>query len=164
MTITITNPTVTIKAQGVTREIDASTFHPDAVEAIFTYGLRRWFQDNVNSKAAAHRNADETFDAEQLVSDRMEQAISGEITSRGESTETFTPLENAVYDVATKARKAKGWTELAAAWDASKGLTTPERKRAILDAVESLDKKRHKALTDRAQSMLDVFDGLEIDA
>lgn len=85
----LTNTIVSVTAQGHSAEVDATDFHADSVAAIFAYGLRRWFQDHINSQAKAARDdgteitdkwAKETFDS------RLAQAVSGEITMRSAAT------------------------------------------------------------------------------
>ena len=86
LAITIAVRPLTVTTQGLDRTVDPSTFAPNAIAAIFAYGLRRWFQDNINSAAKVARDADATFDAESAFLDRLEQATSGDIASRGGST------------------------------------------------------------------------------
>lgn len=82
-TINITVSPVTTKAQNVIREIDPTTFHTDTLTAVFEYGLRRWFQDSINSQAHVARQAETDFDAEAAFAERIAQAVSGEINRRG---------------------------------------------------------------------------------
>lgn len=81
--ITITASTVTTKAQSIVRDIDPTTFHADTLSAIFEYGLRRWFQDSINSQAHVARQAESEFDADAAFNERIAQAVSGEINRRG---------------------------------------------------------------------------------
>lgn len=78
----ITETKTAIRVQGHTTEVDATEFHQDAINAIFVYGLRRWIQDHVNSVAKNLRDNDESVNAEELVTARIAQAVSGEITMR----------------------------------------------------------------------------------
>ena len=83
----ITVKKVTVKAQGETREVDPTTFAQAAIDGQFTYGVRRWFQDHINSLAKNYRDDnDGEAPSAQWVADafdsRLAQAVSGEITMR----------------------------------------------------------------------------------
>lgn len=113
--IKVTEPTVTIKAQGVVREVDASEFHADSINAIFTYGLRRWVQDHVNSVAKSHRDEGETFDAESLVAARIDQAVTGEINMRNGTPSD--PLDQYRIAVLRDFMRTENGADLKAAYD-----------------------------------------------
>lgn len=83
--ITIKSAPLTVRAQGIDREVNPSDFHADALESIFAYGLRRWFQDNVNSAAHVHKSSDATddFDVGAAFDARHEQAVTGNVHIRG---------------------------------------------------------------------------------
>lgn len=142
--------TVAFKAQGVESAVDVTTLHADAIAAIFTYGMRRWMQDHVNSAANLHGKTIEdakekglpvpaAFDPESCIAARIAQAVEGKLSIRAESSgPTFTAQEEAVYAVAVEVKGVKGWESLAAAWKAAKGMGTDDRKTTILKAVAAL--------------------------
>lgn len=90
LAITIAARPITVTTKGIDRIVDPSTFHSNAVAAIFAYGLRRWFQDNINSAAKVARDAEADFDLEASFLERLEQATSGDIAAR--STSTLDPM------------------------------------------------------------------------
>jgi len=125
--ITLPATPIAITAQGHSAEVNPADFHPDAIEAIFTYGLRRWFQDNINSAAAVARNAEAPFDAAASFTDRLGQATTGTISTRGAGTDpAIATNRRAVREL------AKSHTALAAAIKATEA--GPDRD-ALLDAI-----------------------------
>lgn len=148
---------VAFKAQGVESSVNVDTLHADAIAAIFTYGMRRWMQDHVNSAANLHAKTIEdakekglpvppAFDAESCIAARLAQAVEGKLSIRAESSgPAFTAHEEAVYAVAVEVKSVKGWESLAAAWKAAKGMSSDDRKTTILKAVAALpDTQRGK--------------------
>jgi len=127
------------------------------------YGARRAYQDFGNSKAKTLRDAGETADPDAIFSERHAMFVSGEFNTRGTgSGETFSDMENMVYDIAAEARAMPGWSELQTTWTGCKGMTTDERKRAMLDCVESLDKKRRGKIESAAKDRLESLAALAI--
>lgn len=155
--------TVAARVCGVDQSIDIASFADESIAYAFTYGVRRLFQDNGNSIAKAKRDAGENVDPEAIFAARMAQMEAGEFAARGNgSGETFTDEELALYDIAIEAKGKPGWQELATAYAACKGMTTDERRRAVLDAVLSLDKKRRDKLASIAKARLESLASLDI--
>lgn len=157
---------VHVTAQGESRVANAATFHPDTIAAIWTYGVRRWFQDSINSQAATNRNAiaeavakgekpPADFDVPAAFDARMAQAESGEVSARGESV-TFTDLENAMYDAAKSVRNESAWSVIGAAFKASTKAkeTTNERKARILATIAAMPEPARVALESAAKAAL----------
>ena len=166
MTNTVQIPAVSVlaKVQGVEFTVYPETFHANATAAIFAYGLRRWFQDHVNSQAKAHRDseAEDTFDAAACIDARLAQALSGEISTRGTAGPRLSAFEEALYDTAVLAKSGADWGDLATTWAAAKGLTTSERKAAILATIEAMVDERAEILRTVTQSRLDALAGLTV--
>lgn len=166
--LNLTADNFTVTAGGETRVINPADLHVDTVAAIFVYGARRWFQDYVNSTvhatmtaaAKAAKEAGESFDAEafratidvaEIMEARMEAARTGDFNVRGDGGESFTELENAVYDVAADMKKAK---PIAAAFKAAKGESTAKRKRLVIDAVYGMSDDAVKAIESAAKAAI----------
>lgn len=156
--------TVDAKAAGQSITLDVSSFHPDAIAAIFAYGARRWMQDHVNAAAHAFKQsgAEGTFDAQAVIAARIAQAVSGNMTVRaGGTSETFTAFENTLYEVAVGLRGESAWGAISTAWSLSKGKQTDERKRIILDTIETMPEPRRNALHDAAKQRLALAESLK---
>lgn len=160
-------PSIALSVQGADFEVDPSTFAPIALEAIFVYGVRRWFQDNINSAAHAVKTAraeaiakGETFTGEFNVKDafaaRLLVATSGELSAARvkSSGPAFTDLELAIYDVAVKSKTAPAFKPVLVAWNASKGADIADRRTAILSAVAALPDPARLALIRAAETDL----------
>ncbi len=83
--------TVSAIVQSNPVEMDLSTFHADTLAAIVTYGARRMMQDSINAQAAAHRKdkkAEGEFDVQAAVKHRLEQFVSGTLSTREASGDT----------------------------------------------------------------------------
>ena len=166
--------TVAAKVQGEAIAMDVAAFHPATIAAIFTYGARRWMQDHVNAAANNFKQAEQDalakgetfnggkpFDVQACINARLAQAVSGELTVRTANAEIFTAMDDAIYDVAVSVKGESGWKELATVWAAAKGLSTTERKRAILDCVAALDESRRAKLSRAAQIRVDAMNALK---
>ena len=125
--IKVTEPTVAIKAQGHVATVDATTFHEDAINAIFAYGLRRWFQDNINSQAKTLRDGDDDVDVQALFNARLDQALTGEITMR--NGEPSDPLETYIAQVA----RARMDAAAKAAYNAIDSVDQKARREFLVD-------------------------------
>ena len=164
--------TVDAKAAGVSITMDVNSFHSDAIAAIFAYGARRWMQDYVNAAAHSFKQAKaeaeakgETFaaefDAESVIAARIAQAVSGNMSTRTSGNgETFSAFDDTLYEVAVSVRASSKWPEISTAWSLSKGKPTAERKRLILDTIESLPDPRKLALHRVATERLALAESL----
>ena len=156
---------VDVTAQGHAATVHPGEFSPVALEAIFIYGVRRWFQDAINSQAHTHKKALEAgevsteFDAAAAFLARLEQAKTGQITARATSTEpAFTAFDEYLYKTASDAKAA--FPAIAKAIKDAKGLSTDDRKRAILAAVAALPDAQRTALHNAAQTTLSAMQAL----
>ena len=160
-------PAVDLSVQGETFTVDPTSFAPIALEAIFTYGVRRWFQDNINSAAHAHKLAKAEaeakgeaftgdFDVQAAFTSRLQAATSGELSpARGRSASpAWSPLEEAMYTVAAESRTAPAFKPVLVAWGEAKGASAAERKSIILRAVASLPPKALAAIRSAAEARL----------
>lgn len=152
---------IAIESQKTQFEVDPSTFDAIALEAIFTYGVRRWFNDHVNSQAAAHRDNvkdGSTFDVKAVFAARLACAVSGELSpSRAKNSENaLSAFDESLYAVAVENKALPPFAALKKAWADSKGMDTAERKAAILKAVAALPEKLNLALRNAAQSRVDM--------
>ena len=161
--LTLTAQDVEFAAQGVTDTFNLSTAAPLAIEGIIAYGIRRWFQDYVNSQAHAFKlaaaeakakgktfNDGKPFDAAACIAQRREQAVTGEIRARGESGPSFTPEQDAAYEIIAHADTRKAVPALAKAWIACKGMTSGERKTVMLDALTDMPEAFRDHVTAKA--------------
>lgn len=143
--------TVVVKAQGTTQTVDLSTFHSDTIDAILTYGTRRWFQDNINSIAKTLRDNNEPVDAAALFAARLEQAMTGQITMRnGTPTD---PLDTYRIAALREHMKADPNGELKKAHDAivdKESSVQSRERRAFLLSVAA---KYAKAVDKRANEL-----------
>lgn len=132
--------TVEAKAQGETVILDVASFHPETIAAVFTYGARRMLQDHVNSAAHQHKASDakDEFDAPACIAARIAAFNSGTIGQRASGGETFTREDDELYALVIGLRGNSAWGPIATAYSLSKGLSTAERKRAVLTAFESM--------------------------
>ena len=164
---------VALAAQGKEFTVDPAEFSPVALEGIMAYGIRRWFQDHINSAAHAVKKAKEEaavkgeaftgdFDIDAAFAARLESAKTGNLSPAraASSSPAFTPLEETIYALAVEI-KAK-LSPLAAAWSDSKGLPTAERKATMLKAVAALPDAVRGKLTSAAQTRLDALSGLDL--
>ena len=85
---------IAFKAQGVEGSVDvAKEIHAESFGDVFTYGVRRWIQDNVNSAAnSAAKAGVENFDAKACVADRLKQLATGETRTRGTGAPGLDPV------------------------------------------------------------------------
>lgn len=147
--------TVESKAQGETVILDVSAFHRETFAAVFTYGARRMLQDHVNSAAHQHKqsNAKGDFDASVCIAARVTSFNSGTIGLRASGGDTFTREDDELYALVIGLRGNSAWGPIATAYSLSKGLSTAERKRAVLNAFESMPEaakaKAHEAVADK---------------
>lgn len=133
--------TVEAKAQGIAVTVDVAAFAPESIGIAFTYGVRRMVQDHVNSAAHQFKSSDAEgeFDAQACIDARLAAFANGSLLTRGNTvTESFTREDNAIYDLVIGLRGNSAWGAIATAWTLSKGLSTTERKRAILAAFDTM--------------------------
>lgn len=161
---------IELAAQKADFTVDPSTFSAIALESVFTYGVRRWFQDHIN--AAAHTfklaaqdaeskgavfNDGKPFDVAACFAARLEAAVTGILSAP--RTKSGAPglsaFDESLYVAAYDARKNPAFKPIAKAVAASKGLDTSARKEIVLLAVSGLPEKLSAALRAVAQSKID---------
>jgi hypothetical protein len=96
------NLSLTVTAQNVALDVTPADFAAEALESIFAYGVRRWFQDNVNSAAKIARDAGVEFDALAAMNARLEAAKTGVIRTRGAASASADPLDAYRITIARK--------------------------------------------------------------
>ena len=95
-------------------------------------------------------NDGKPFDAAACIAQRREQAVTGEIRARGESGPSFTPEQDAAYEIIAHADTRKAVPALAKAWIACKGMTSGERKTVMLDALTDMPEAFRDHVTAKA--------------
>lgn len=173
--VTFSISPVELQAQGAAFTVDPADFAAIALEGVFTYGVRRWFQDNINSAAHTFKlaaaeakakgesfNDGKPFDVQAAFTARLESAKSGVLSApRNSSGPALSAFDEELYVVAVDV-KAK-LPALAKAWTDSKGLATAERKAAILATVAALPATQLAKLKAATQTRLDAKAGLDFD-
>lgn len=71
---------------SVKAKIDFDALPEKTREAIIVYGVRRWFQDYMNSQAKIDRDAGNTPNMQALFDKRLEMATTGNFGQRGPAT------------------------------------------------------------------------------
>jgi hypothetical protein len=139
---------VVAKIDGETWTIDPSEMPAVTLSTWMTYGARRWYQDHINSAAAAHRKGEESkpesdrvpFNYAQALESRHAQALDGDMTSRATAA-PVNPLGKFALEVLRDYLAAKARDGSASAFDklTAKGLadckTTQERRDLALAAL-----------------------------
>jgi len=136
------------------------------------YGIRRWFQDKLNSEAhavklarhaakAAGEEFTGNFGVQAAFTARLESAVSGVLSAPRSSSSipAFTPIEEALYDSAYKNRSAL--PAIAAALKAAKGEDTNTRKLAVLSAISSLPEAARAILQSTAEATVALAAALQ---
>jgi hypothetical protein len=148
---TFENTTVNVTAAGIDTQVDVTKFDPASIQYMFEYGVRRAFQDNINSKAHAAKKKGEPFDAQAAFDARLEQAVSGDMLSRG---------EGAGYDEMDLARISVARGIITHNKDA-KGKPTFAKDKAAYDAIPSKEQAARAAfLLEWAQAKGEAVDKL----
>ncbi len=148
----------------------------DMIARAFEYG---WQQGNADSASGAARDAvpskitdglegdarkaaeDEWMAVETngptIIAERVAQIkasiarkLEGDWKVKTATGVTFTPLQAALYNVATKIKGNSGWSDMATVFVGLKGTPTRERVETVLAFVESLDAKRKAAISSAA--------------
>ena len=104
--------TVTIQVQGFNTVIDVSTLPLESLHACIAYGVRRKYQDSINSAAAAIRDEGGKPDGKALFDAFHKRVIEGELGVRGESV-SADPLDKyrreIVRETLSRDKDGKGW-------------------------------------------------------
>lgn len=173
--LTLSISSVELAAQGLEFSVDPADFAAVALEGILTYGIRRWFQDNINSAAHTFKlaaqeskakgetfNDGKPFDVQAAFQARLEQARSGVLSApRAKSgLAGLTPYDETLYAISVESKSAPAFKPILVAWGLSKGLGTLERKIAILRAVSELPVTARTALHRAAESRLALAEAL----
>jgi len=163
---------------GASVAVELAKVHADLWEAFATEGLAEYIRDaRASALAVAYAKAtgeegdpdtrkawgEENPDlvraeSQAMMESAVESAYAGERKARRESAgPAFTPLQDAMYETAGKLKGKAGWKDIATAFAGCKGMTTAERKQAILDCIESLPKGKREKVETAAQKTLDAF-------
>lgn len=188
-TFTIENTELTVTTQdGGSATIDLAQVHESEMARAFSEGVAEYIRDsrsqasaNIYDRAhpdhdlkgealrkaraayAADHVAELAAESTALMNAAVEHMIAGtrpEGRAGSGGGAAFTPVQDAAYDIATRLRTVAGWSEIATTFAGAKGLTTRERKQAVLDTIESLDAKRRTAIMEAAESAVTGLDGL----
>lgn len=163
--------TVDLTAQGQSFTVTPADFSPSAIEAIFTYGVRRWFQDSLNAQAAQARNAGIDI-TEAWVKDsfnqRLEQAVSG-VTVRKSAATAADPLDPYRISVLRGLMKAQPNGPLAKAYKAIPSDDQPARQAYLLDVagknaakIDPLALEAKQKAEDEARAAANAAEALEL--
>ena len=134
---------VAVTTQGFEAVINSADY-PEAIrDEWMEYGIRRWYQDHVNSVAKKLRDAGEEVDGAALFADRDKQAREGVTSRRGGGTGGRSALETAMIALARKAAKPgiAGY----------KGMTQAERDEAIWAYITGLSEAGQQTLAKVAE-------------
>lgn len=108
---------VSIRVQGFETDIDLAALPQESLAAMIAYGVRRKYQDSINSAAKEARDAGESVDGEALFLAFHQRVMDGALGVRGEST-TADPLDKyrktIVRDLLAKDKSGPGWKGYAA--------------------------------------------------
>ena len=112
-TFTTTAPsTVSIRVQGFETDIDLSALPLESLHACIAYGVRRKYQDSINSAAAAIRDEGGKPDGQALFESFHKRVLEGELGVRGESV-SADPLDKyrreIVRETLSRDKEGKGW-------------------------------------------------------
>lgn len=104
--------TVSIKVQGHETDINVSDIPNDMLSIMVAYGIRRKYQDSINSIAKELRDNGDEVDGETLFHDFHERVLESELGMRGD-TSTTDPLDkyrkSIVREILAKNKQSKGW-------------------------------------------------------
>lgn len=104
--------TVSIRVQGFGTEIDLTQIPAESLAAMVAYGVRRKYQDSINSAAKELRDEGKPVDGEELFEAFHERVLEGALGARGESVASD-PLDKyrrqIVRDLLAKDKTGKGW-------------------------------------------------------
>lgn len=108
---------VSIRVQGFETDIDLQVLPQDSLAAMIAYGVRRKYQDSINSIAKEARDAGESVNGEALFLAFHQRVMDGSLGVRGESA-TADPLDkyrkSIVRDLLAKDKSGPGWKAYAA--------------------------------------------------
>lgn len=114
-TFTATVPAaVSVRVQGHETEIDVTAIPADSLAAMVAYGIRRKYQDSINSAAKELRDAGESVDGAALFTDFHARVMDGNLGVRGESI-TADPLDKyrraIVRAIISSDKESKAWKD-----------------------------------------------------
>ena len=103
---------VSMRLQGYETEVDLSTLPLESLHACIAYGVRRKYQDSINSAAAAIRDEGGKPDGKALFDAFHKRVLDGELGVRGESVASD-PLDKyrreIVRETLSRDKESKGW-------------------------------------------------------
>lgn len=108
---------VSIRVQGHEAQIDVTSLPAESLAAMVAYGIRRKYQDSINSAAKELRDEGAEVNGEELFTAFHARVLEGALGVRGESA-TSDPLDKyrraIVRDLLAKNKQGKGWKQYAA--------------------------------------------------
>lgn len=108
---------VSIRVQGFETDIDLAALPQDSLAAMIAYGVRRKYQDSINSAAKEARDAGESVNGEALFLAFHQRVLDGALGVRGESA-TTDPLDKYRREIVRKLlaadKSGAGWKGYAA--------------------------------------------------
>ena len=153
---------VSIRVQGFEADIDVTALPAESLAAMVAYGVRRKYQDSINSAAAALRDAGESVDGEALFNDFHARVLDGALGVRGESV-TADPLDKyrreIVRETLARDKEGKGWKAYAA-------IDAKDRKARdafLLDIAKRNEAKVDPVARERLEADRNKVKGLEFD-
>jgi hypothetical protein len=109
--------TVSIRVQGFEADIDVTSLPESALAAMVTYGVRRKYQDSINSAAKELRDAGDSPDGADLFEAFHQRVIDGMLGVRAESA-SADPLDRfrkaIVRGIISRDKSSKAWKGYAA--------------------------------------------------
>lgn len=108
---------VSIRVQGFEADIDVTALPQESLATMVAYGIRRKYQDSINSAAKELRDAGESVDGAALFEEFHGRVLDGLLGVRGESV-SADPLDKyrkaIVRDLLARNKDGKGWKAYAA--------------------------------------------------
>ena len=162
-TFTTTAPsTISIRVQGFETEIDVSTLPLESLHACIAYGVRRKYQDSINSAAAAIRDEGEKPDGEALFNAFHKRVMESDLGSRGEAVGSD-PLDKfrkaIVREALAKDKKSEGWL----AYEAIDSSDRKARDAFLLDIAKRNASKVDPKAKQRLEADRNKVSDLDID-
>jgi hypothetical protein len=166
LTMTTFNATVpasvSIRVQGFEAAIDVTTLPAESLATMVSYGIRRKYQDSINSAAKELRDAGESVDGEALFEDFHQRVLGGLLGVRGESV-SADPLDKyrreIVRETLARDKEGKGWKAYAA-------IDAKDRKARdafLLDIAKRNESKVDPVAKERLEADRNKVRGLDFD-
>ena len=139
MELNLENFSVPMQAQGHEATIAVATYPEETIRYWLEYGVRRAYQDGINSAAKIARDAGTEVDAPGLFAardDMFRKAAMGQ-RKAGSGGDGLTELQRMIVTVADEHVKTKEWKAKIEGWA---DMSTPERRAAKYDLLTRHEK------------------------